>query len=110
MVTQIPDGSLEFCFFRPEVQQVSLAGDFNGWQTCFFMKRNSDGWWKCRLRLAPGIYEFRYSADGKWYTDYAAFGLAHGPFGFNSVVKVDPPTVPQLKTIPAQSDSQIQAA
>jgi 1,4-alpha-glucan branching enzyme len=90
MVTQLPDGSTEFRFFRPEARQVTVAGDFNGWQPCFLMRRHHDGWWICRLHLAPGTYEFRYWADGQWYNDYAAFGLEHGPYGLNSVAKVDP--------------------
>ncbi|MHC4445715.1 MAG: glycogen-binding domain-containing protein [Planctomycetota bacterium] len=106
MVTQTPDGTLEFRFFRPKVQQVSLAGDFNDWQTCFFMTRDTEGWWRCRLKLAPGLYEFRYSADGQWYTDYAAFGLTKGPHGFNSVLKVDPPNIPIKETAPDQSEIQ----
>jgi hypothetical protein len=28
----------------------------------------------------------RYYADGEWYTDYAAFGIAWAPFGCNSVL------------------------
>ncbi len=89
MVRQTPDGAVEFRFLRPEAAQVTLAGDFNGWQSCFLMDKRPDGWWHCRLKLAPGEYQFRYQADGEWYNDYAAFGLEHGPFGLNSVAKVD---------------------
>ena len=91
MVTQLPEGGVEFTFFRPGAQQVTIAGDFNAWQTNFAMTRTADGRWRSRLQLAPGIYQFRYCADGEWYNDYAAFGLEHGPFGLNSVAKVDPP-------------------
>ncbi|HOW69192.1 MAG TPA: hypothetical protein PKY77_01210 [Phycisphaerae bacterium] len=90
MVTQLPDGSVEFTFYRPQARQVCLAGDFNAWQTCFLMIRHLDGWWRCRLMLAPATYQFRYCADGIWFNDYAAFGLEHGPYGLNSVVKIDP--------------------
>ena len=89
MVTQSPDGMMEFFFYRPEARQVSISGDFNGWQNCFLMNKQSDGWWKCRLRLSPGTYQFRYCADGQWFADYAAFGLERGPYGWNSVVKVE---------------------
>ena len=43
--------------------------------------------------------QFRYLGDGQWYTDYAAFGLEYGPFGMNSVVKVEP--AERLETRPA---------
>ncbi|NLX23133.1 MAG: glycoside hydrolase [Phycisphaerae bacterium] len=95
MVRQLPDGAVEFHFLRPGAAQVSLAGDFNGWQPSFLMDKRADGWWHCRLKLAPGIYQFRYQADGQWYNDYAAFGLEHGPFGLNSVAKVDQTTAPE---------------
>lgn len=91
MVFQHSDGIVEFRFFRPEARSVSLAGDFNGWnKTSMPMVRGEDGWWRYQFRLAPGAYEFRYLADSHWFTDYAAFGLERGPYGWNSVVKVDP--------------------
>ena len=55
------------------------------------MTRGLDGWWRCRLRIAPGCYHFRYLSDGEWFMDYAAFGLDYGPFGLNSVVNVESP-------------------
>ena len=92
MVTQTRDGAVEFRFFCPAASVVTLAGEFNGWhQTSLPMTKGPDGWWRRQLRLAPGCYKFRYVGDGQWYTDYAAFGLEHGPFGPNSVVKVDLP-------------------
>lgn len=87
MTRELPDGTTEFRFFRPQVSQLSLVGDFNGWSTRSMpMSREADGWWVFRLRLAPGTYQFRYFGDGQWYTDYAAFGLERGPFGWNSVI------------------------
>ena len=89
MVTHLADGMIEFAFFRPQARQVILAGDFNGWQESFVLQKDHTGWWRCRLHLAPGIYQFRYRADGHWFNDYAAFGLEKGPLGWNSVLKVD---------------------
>ncbi len=90
MVTQLPDGTVEFRFYRPGARHVSLAGDFNGWhKTSLPMNLDKDGWWLYQIRLAPGCYQFRYVADDEWHTDYAAFGLEPGPFGLNSVVRVD---------------------
>jgi 1,4-alpha-glucan branching enzyme len=91
MVTQRSDGSMEFRFFRPQANQVNLAGEFNGWHKhSFAMTRMDDGWWQYRIHLAPGVYQFRYVADGEWFTDYAAFGLERNHLGWNSVAKVDP--------------------
>lgn len=89
MVEQQADGTIEFRFFRPEARTVNLSGDFNAWhETCMPMERRGGGWWTYRLWLAPGVYQFRYIADGVWLPDYAAFGLEGGPFGWNSVLLV----------------------
>ncbi|MDM8006133.1 MAG: hypothetical protein QUV05_08310 [Phycisphaerae bacterium] len=100
MVTQLPDGTVEFRFYRPGARHVTLAGEFNGWnRTSLPMHVHSDGWWRYVIRLTPGCYQFRYLADGEWHTDYAAFGLEHGPFGVNSVVKVEPVPFSQTAAI-----------
>lgn len=105
MVTQRPDGSMEFRFFRPQANQVTLAGEFNGWhKQSFAMTRMEDGWWRYRISLSPGVYQFRYVADGEWYTDYAAFGLERNHLGWNSVVKVDPVRVEPPKVVRPQPE------
>jgi 1,4-alpha-glucan branching enzyme len=103
MVTQTPNGKMLFEFHRPDIQQMAIAGDFNGWQHSFQMLRGRDGWWRATIQLAPGTYRFRYIADGQWFTDYAAFGLEPGPYGWNSVLKVDPvqPAAPVIEREPA---------
>ena len=78
-----------FSFFRPDAGQVHLVGDFNQWKDgAAPMSRSPDGYWRANLRLPPGKFRFRYRADGTWYTDFAAFGIEQGPFGWNSVVVV----------------------
>lgn len=90
MVKQASDGVVEFAFYRPQAQQVMITGEFNGWnEKGWPMRKGEDGWWRCRLMLAPGFYEFQYLVDRDRFLDYAAFGLHPGPFGFNSVCKVD---------------------
>jgi len=81
----------EFRFYRPSARQVCLVGDFNGWrENELWMARDRHGYWTARLRLPPGEYKFRYLADGAWYTDYAAFGVAEGLHGLDSVLWVPP--------------------
>jgi len=88
-----------FRFLRPAASQVYLVGDFNGWHHHQLpMSRTADGCWTAALRLAPGMYQFRYLADGEWFVDYASFGVEHGPFGLNGVAHV-----PESPT-PATSD------
>ncbi|HPZ99176.1 MAG TPA: hypothetical protein PLT93_13650 [Phycisphaerae bacterium] len=100
MVTQTADGKIVFQFYRPGARSMVISGDFNGWQHSFHMTRARDGWWRAQIELAPGTYRFRYLADGEWYTDYAAFGVEPGLFGWNSVLKVDPPEPRQAAHVP----------
>jgi 1,4-alpha-glucan branching enzyme len=88
MVT-VKKRSVEFRFLRPGAARVSVAGDFNGWHEGEMpMKRAKSGFWQAELRLPPGAFRFRYCADGKWYTDFAAFGVEPGPYGPVSIVYV----------------------
>ena len=85
---------VQFRFFRPGAQAVHLAGDFNGWQDhAMQMIPTANGYWVAVLRLEPGSYRFRYLSDGRWYADYAAFGIEYGPFGPDGVIRVAPPSV-----------------
>lgn len=101
MVTQTPDGKILFEFCRPGAREVFIAGDFNGWRASFRMTPGEFGWWSAQIELAPGTYRFRYKADGDWFTDYAAFGIESGPFGWNSVLKVDAAETRSPVTAPA---------
>jgi 1,4-alpha-glucan branching enzyme len=88
MVTLTND-SVVFQFYRPDAQQVFVAGDFNGWRLNeVVMARNVKGYWEARVHLPAGEFRFRYCADGRWFTDYAAFGVEYGPHGLDSVVRV----------------------
>jgi len=116
MVTQRPDGSAEFWFYRPEAGEVLIAGDFNNWQPSFAMTKEPTGWWRGRIKLGFGTYQFMYVADGQWYADYAAFGLEPSPYGWNSVVRIQPILVSPCSTQDvegagaAETDADRQAA
>jgi 1,4-alpha-glucan branching enzyme len=98
MVTLNRDNQVEFRFFRPQARQVYLVGDFNGWnRTRTPMTRLPDGEWAHQATLHQGSYHFKYLADGDWFLDYAAFGLEEGPFGWNSVVVVEPAPLPSRR-------------
>src|SRR6478735_80354 len=59
-----------FAFQAPAIRQVSLAGDFNNWDTnAAPMQKGSDGIWRLSLPLGPGRYEYRFYADGVWRDD-----------------------------------------
>lgn len=74
------------------VTQVMLAGTFNDWNVGTTPMRDDDrdGAWEATVMLAPGDYQYKFVADGKWITDQNADGFAPDGFGGqNSVIKVD---------------------
>jgi 1,4-alpha-glucan branching enzyme len=89
MTREFQDGTVEFRFHRPQADSAHLVGDFNSWDPrAQPMHRNVQGEWVCRLALPPGVFRFRYIADGEWFTDYCSFGAEPCPFGWNSVLIV----------------------
>jgi 1,4-alpha-glucan branching enzyme len=77
-----------FSFFRPHVQSVFIVGSFNDWRVGELPMHKKDGYWKGQLHLKPGVYQFRYFADGHWYTDYASFGVEMYDGNCNSVLRI----------------------
>lgn len=93
-MVKVESGKAQFSFFRPEARQVFIVGDFNGWKIGPTpMRRTSTGHWTLCLELPVGEHRFRYWADGRWYTDFAAFGVVPGPFSYDSVVRISRPLV-----------------
>lgn len=81
------DGQVEFRFHRPSAERVFVVGDFNNWdKVASPMSRQPNGDWYYLLRLPEGAYQFRYYADGKWYTETTAMGVQCCPFECNSVL------------------------
>lgn len=92
MTRECGGSTVEFRFYRSGVSQVYLVGSFDGWNLSNHpMEMESDGEWVIHLDLPPGSHQFRYLADGQWFTDFAAFGVEPGPYGWNSVIHVSPP-------------------
>ena len=82
------DGKVEFRFYRPMANDVRVVG-LNGWSyEGLSMRQTGKGWWIALADLEPGEYRFKYLSDGESFTDFAAFGIEHGPRGLNSVLIV----------------------
>ena len=83
-------GQREFSLFEPDAKQVSLCGDFNEWSpNATPMKWKEGGRWAATVALAPGRYQYKFVADGRWMHDPAArenVSTQHGTL--NSVVEV----------------------
>lgn len=89
---RVENGKLVFWYHDDAAQQVSLAGDFNGWnpkQTYF--TRHASGMWQAALPLLPpGNYQYKFVVDGERWIEDSSNGLKtednHG--GFNSVLHI----------------------
>ncbi len=48
---------------------ITIAGDFNDWNTLShpFIKKNGE--WVCKLKLDPGRYHYKFVIDGVWTLD-----------------------------------------
>jgi 1,4-alpha-glucan branching enzyme len=75
----------------PQAESVSIAGDFNNWNTISHpMEKDKKGIWKISFNFQPGTYQYRFLVDGQWQTDPNCTECVENPFGtLNCVKKVD---------------------
>jgi 1,4-alpha-glucan branching enzyme len=79
----------EFDFEAPAARQVSLAGDFNHWDIkALPMQKGLDGFWRVRVPLTPGRYEYRFCVDGGWQDDPFAQQKTANPVGSQNCVQI----------------------
>lgn len=99
----------EFRFCHPSARQMFSVGDLNDWrQGEPAMTREASSYRWVTMRLPMGDFHFCYCADGKWYSDYAAFGVTPGPHGHDSIIHIGP-NVPRPAT-PRRDVSQAAAS
>lgn len=64
------DGNVEFKLKgRSNAKQVILSGSFNDWKEDAIKMLRVNDEWKIRLKMSPGIYEYKFIIDGEWITD-----------------------------------------
>lgn len=86
------NGVIEFEFFRRDVPDVQLVGDFTDWDDRpLAMQPAGDGWWRASACLPCGEYRFHYRAGGESFADYAAYGVEMTEVGTTSVLRVPKP-------------------
>lgn len=85
--------TIKFSFNQPVEGPVYLAGTFNDWNpSATPMKCGRDGCWKCSVKLSPGQHQYRYYANGQWFTDELNAATIPNQFGdLNNVLQVEPP-------------------
>lgn len=79
---------VNFSLLAPHAENVSIAGDFNNWNTISHpMKKDKKGIWKVSLNLTPGTYQYRFFVDENWQTDPNCTDCVENPFGTLNCVK-----------------------
>ena len=79
----------QFAFQAPTSRKVSLAGDFNNWDTkAAPMQKGTDGIWRLSVNLAPGRYEYRFLADEIWFNDPNAQQKVPNTLGTENCVRI----------------------
>lgn len=64
------DGNADFTlsgFSRAD--KVILTGSFNNWDEDAIKMVKNDTGWTTKMRLSPGIYEYKFIVDGQWHHD-----------------------------------------
>jgi len=79
----------QFALPAATARQVSLAGDFNNWNTKISpMHKGPDGVWHLGVALKPGRHQYRFFADGVWCDDPTAQQKAANSMGTENCVRV----------------------
>jgi len=69
-VYQLPSGLTRFMLpGYTKAKRVMLSGNFNSWSTLKGSMTKTDGGWIIDIKLAPGIYQYKYIIQGRWTTD-----------------------------------------
>jgi hypothetical protein len=81
---------VRFALVSKSAQNVSLAGDFNGWRTDTTpLQRGADGVWTVTVPLEPGSWSYSFVVDGVFVEDpLAETYRADGFGGRNAIVRV----------------------
>ena len=68
------------------VKEVCLAGDFNNWKPEPMTK--CENGFQATVKLAPGVYQYKFVVDGLWKVDPSAKGSARNDFGTTNSVLI----------------------
>ncbi|MBN8705363.1 MAG: hypothetical protein J0L62_05770 [Bacteroidetes bacterium] len=88
-----------FSYQSKSAKTVSIAGSFNNWSASAHpFQPQENGLWSITIELIPNYYQYKLVVDGKWIADPANdWKINDGGDGFNSIIKVGNPPVPQRK-------------
>jgi serine protease AprX len=89
---RIENGKVLFAFQGVQAVSVSLAGDFNGWDSSRTkLDKDEHGFWRTALDAPPpGTYQYKFIINGEWWLEDPNNGVkapdGHG--GLNSVLTI----------------------
>jgi len=63
---------------------VFLAGTFNSWNASSMNKQ--DNFWCADLTLPPGVYQYKFIVDSKWYYDLEQPSMDDGSGNINNII------------------------
>jgi len=96
---QLPDSlapsAVKFVLIAPQATNVSLVGDFNGWDSGASPMKATDGTWTVFVSLQPGLHTYSFVVDGRHFVSDPTAPIAPGDgFGHrSSVVLVRQPSL-----------------
>jgi len=82
---------VQFHLYAPDAHQVSVAGDFNRWNTsAHVLSQKENGVWLIDVELPPGRYVYKFFVDGKWMVDPGSRSYTVNADGtVNCIMEVD---------------------
>ena len=96
---QLPDSlaprAVKFVLIAPQATNVSVVGDFNGWDSSATPMKTADGTWTAFVPLEPGLHTYSFVVDGTHFVSDPAAPIAPDDgFGHrSSVVLVRKPSL-----------------
>ena len=77
-----------FSFNNANVKNVKLCGDFTDWdKNAITMRSAKAGEWTAIVSLTPGEHQYKFLADGKWFTDPATDYKVNNNIGSENSVR-----------------------
>jgi len=87
---RVEDGKVLFFFYGDQASSVSLAGEFNDWDsTSTRLQKDEHGMWRTALEAPPpGLYHYKFVINGEWWFEDPTNGMKapDNRGGLNSVL------------------------
>src|SRR2546422_448798 len=74
---RVEDGKVLFFFYGDQAKSVSLAGEFNGWDSNKTrLQKDEQGMWRTAIAAPPpGLYHYKFVVNGEWWLEDPTNGI-----------------------------------